>query len=42
MRVPPGVYQVTAFNVGFKSQASQQISVAGPVNVRLVVDSGLR
>lgn len=42
MRVPPGVYQVTAFNVGFKSQASQQISVAGRVNVRLVVDSGLR
>jgi hypothetical protein len=42
MRVPPGDYQVTAFNVGFHSQASQHISVAGPVNVQLVVDSGLR
>jgi hypothetical protein len=42
MRVPPGDYLVTAFNVGFGSRASQPISVTGPVNVRLVVDSGMR
>jgi Carboxypeptidase regulatory-like domain len=42
MRVPPGDYLVTAFNVGFGSRASERISVTGPVSVRLVVDSGLR
>jgi hypothetical protein len=42
LRVPPGEYTVTAFNVGLASQASQPISVTGPVHVALVVDSGLR
>jgi hypothetical protein len=42
LRVPPGEYTVTAFNVGLASQASQSISVTGPVHVALVVDSGLR
>jgi Carboxypeptidase regulatory-like domain len=42
MRVPAGTYQVTALNVGLRSRASQSISVTGPVNVRLVVDSGMR
>jgi hypothetical protein len=42
VRVPPGDYLVTAFNVGFGSRSSEQISVTGPVNVRLVVDSGMR
>jgi hypothetical protein len=42
MRVPPGDYVVSAFNVGLASHASQSITVAGPVSVRLVVDSGLR
>jgi hypothetical protein len=42
LRVPSGNYQITAFNVGFASHASQPISVTGPVTVRLVVDSGMR
>jgi hypothetical protein len=42
MRVPPADYQITAFNVGFASHASQSITVVGPVTVRLVVDSGVR
>jgi hypothetical protein len=42
MRVPPGDYQVTAYNVGLGSRTSEPISVTGPVNVRLVVDSGMR
>jgi hypothetical protein len=42
LRVPPGEYTVTAFNVGLATRASQLISVTGPVHVALVVDSGLR
>jgi hypothetical protein len=42
MRVPPGDYQVTAYNVGYVSRTSEPISVTGPVNVALVVDSGMR
>jgi carboxypeptidase family protein len=42
IRVPPGDYQVTAFNVGIHSRTTQTISVHGPVTVTLVVDSGLR
>jgi len=41
--VTPGTYRLTAHNVGFASQASQDVSVtAGPVDLKLVVDSGLR
>jgi hypothetical protein len=32
----------TSPKVGFDSRDSQPISVSGPVNVALVVDSGLR
>jgi hypothetical protein len=42
LKALPGDYQITAFNVGFASHTSQQVSVAGPVTVRLVVDSGMR
>jgi hypothetical protein len=42
MSVPPADYLITAFNVGFASRTSQSITVAGPVTVELVVDSGIR
>jgi hypothetical protein len=42
LNVPPADYQITAFNVGFASHASQSITVAGPVTVELVLDSGIR
>jgi hypothetical protein len=42
MHVPPGSYRITAHNVGYGSMDTQAVSVTGPVNVRLVVDSGLR
>jgi hypothetical protein len=41
--VAPGSYRVTAHNVGLASQASQDVTVtADPVDLKLVVDSGLR
>jgi hypothetical protein len=41
--VAAGSYRVTAHNVGFASQASKDVTVtAGPVDLKLVVDSGLR
>lgn len=40
--VPPGTYQITATNMGIGSQASQLITVGGPVEVTLIVDSGMR
>ena len=40
--VPAGEYDVTAHNVGHESQATEHVTVDGPVQVSLVVDSGLR
>jgi hypothetical protein len=40
--VKPGGYRVTAHNVGLASQSSQDITVPGPADLKLVVDSGLR
>jgi len=40
--VPPGQYRITAVNPGIGSQASKEITVDRPVEVNLVVDSGLR
>jgi hypothetical protein len=40
--VAPGTYQITAHNVGFASETSQDITVTGPVDLALQVDSGLR
>jgi hypothetical protein len=37
-----GEYRITAVNVGIGSQAGRQITVTGPVEVNLTVDSGLR
>lgn len=38
----PGDYRVTAHNVGLGSEAGQDVTVTGPVDLRIVVDSGLR
>ena len=40
--VPPADYRITAHNVGYASQATKDVSVTGPLDVTLVVDSGLR
>jgi len=40
--VPAGDYRITAHNVGYASQASKDISVTGPLDLTLTVDSGLR
>jgi carboxypeptidase family protein len=40
--VPAGQYRITAYNLGNLSQASQDLTVTGPVDVALVVDSGMR
>jgi hypothetical protein len=38
----PGTYRVTAHNVGYKSQNSQDITVVGAMDITIVVDSGMR
>ena len=40
--VPPGVYEITARNVGYFSRTTQTVSVTGPMDLSLVVDSGMR
>ena len=40
--VPAGTYDITARNVGYASRTTQTITVTGPVDVPLVVDSGMR
>jgi hypothetical protein len=40
--VPPGNYRITAHNVGYQSQNSQDITVAGALDLTMVVDSGMR
>jgi hypothetical protein len=40
--VPAGTYVITARNVGYASHTTKMITVAGPVDVPLVVDSGIR
>ncbi len=42
LTVAPGQYRITAHNVGYRSSASQALTVAGAVEVTLVVDSGMR
>jgi hypothetical protein len=42
LNVPAGVYVITARNVGYASHVTQMITVTGPVDVPLVVDSGMR
>jgi hypothetical protein len=40
--VPAGAYEITARNTGYPSRVTESITVTGPVEVALVVDSGLR
>jgi hypothetical protein len=40
--IPAGTYDITARNVGYASRTTQTITVTGPVDVPLVVDSGMR
>ena len=42
LTVPAGTYVITARNVGYASHTTQMITVTGPVDVPLVVDSGIR
>ena len=42
LTVQAGSYEITARNVGYQSRATQTIQVAGPMEVDLVVDSGMR
>jgi hypothetical protein len=39
---PAGTYEITARNVGYASKVTQTITVSGPLDVALVVDSGIR
>jgi hypothetical protein len=40
--VAPGVYEVTARNVGYFSHITNTVDVRAPLNLALVVDSGMR
>jgi len=40
--VPAGTYEITARNTGYPSRITQSIIVSDPVELALVVDSGLR
>ena len=40
--VPAGSYEITARNTGYPSRVTESITVTGPVELALVVDSGLR
>ena len=40
--VPAGTYDITARNVGYASRTTRTVTVTAPVDVPLVVDSGLR
>jgi Carboxypeptidase regulatory-like domain len=42
LTVPAGTYVIRAHNVGYASQVTQMITVTGPMDVPLVVDSGIR
>jgi hypothetical protein len=42
LMVTPGSYVLNARNVGYRSAAHEPIVVRGPMQVTLVVDSGLR
>ena len=42
LTVPAGMYVITARNVGYASHTTQMITVTGPIDVPLVVDSGIR
>ena len=42
LTVPAGTYIIRAHNVGYASQTTQMITVTGPIDVPLVVDSGIR
>ena len=40
--VPAGTYEITARNVRYPSRVTESITVTSPVDLALVVDSGLR
>ena len=40
--VPAGTYDITARNVGYASRTTRTVTVTAPVDVPLVVDSGIR
>ena len=42
LTVSAGTYDITARNVGYASRVTQTITVTGPLDVALVVDSGIR
>jgi Carboxypeptidase regulatory-like domain len=42
LTVAAGTYLIKARNVGYTSETTQMITVTGPVDVSLVVDSGIR
>jgi carboxypeptidase family protein len=42
LQAAPGRYTVIAHNSGYRSQVSQDVELAGPTEITLVVDSGMR
>ena len=42
LAVPTGRYTITAHNVGLPTQVSRDVTVTGPLDVDLVVDSGMQ
>jgi hypothetical protein len=42
LSVAPGVYEITARNVGYFSRITKTVIVAAPLDLSLVVDSGMR